>query len=105
MSRYFSITIITSVMRIFSAATSSISPIVMIVTIRSIFSAPSSCLLRSIQVVVVKRSPATFSTSLAIFAASIQIVHVQFDLVDLVHGERLLRRAEATVNAQLSSIS
>ena len=53
MSRYFSITIITSVMKIFSAATSSIRPITMMVTSRSIFSAPRSCLLRSIQVVVV----------------------------------------------------
>ena len=52
MSRYFSITIITSVIRMFSAATSSISPMVMTVTARSILSAFSSCRLRSIQVVV-----------------------------------------------------
>jgi hypothetical protein len=39
MSRYFSITIITRVIRMFSAATSSIRPMVTIVTARSILSA------------------------------------------------------------------
>src|ERR1035438_9077558 len=53
MSRYFSITIITSVMKIFSAATMRIRPITIMATMRSMRRAPSSCLLRSCQVVVV----------------------------------------------------
>ena len=59
-SRYFSITIITSVIRIFSAATSWISPITIIVTIRSMFSALNSCLFSSIHVVVVYFGPDRF---------------------------------------------
>ena len=53
MSRYFSITIITRVMKILSAATSSISPITMMVTSRSMFSALEQLLVALLQVVVV----------------------------------------------------
>ena len=69
MSLYFSITIMTSVMKIFRAATSTIRPMVITVTMRSMFSAPISCLLRSIQVVVVYREPTSFSMSRAISGA------------------------------------
>ena len=96
MSRVFSITIMVSAMRMFSAATQTIRPITMKVTICSSRSARKSSRFCSIQLVVRKARAGGLLDAASDAVGVIEIVHLEADDGDQVgFAEETLRIGQA----------
>ena len=94
-SRFFSITIMIKVIRMLSAATSWIKPIVIAVTTFSIFRALRIWRYCSIQVLATRGGPAAFSAALADFGRLINVIELQLKIAHDVAGiEHKLGRLE-----------